>query len=379
MYKPFVIGLILVVLTTGLLAAAGSEEAQPSQTDVLSLSWDQVIEQAQQEGTVVWYHWYLQDRFREIVAQFEAEYGIEVVVPDGTLEANRNKLLAERNRPTGDIDVLSIGGDVVQQIDLPELYLGPIVDVLPDGDKLRTRIQGGDTQGYAVAFWGNQTGIAYDPLRIDPADLPQTVVELSEWIESNPDDFGFNYENGGSGPAFIQSVARNLASQVDFSDGGDDPDKLAALAQVWDWFNTREDQFIITGGNADSLTRLNDGEFVMVPAWEDHLAGLQRSNQVDDRIAFYIPAFGMPGGGNVVGVPANAPHPAAALLLVSWIASAETQTLFNVELGAAPQHPDADSSQALIPFEQRAYATDWAPQPFGQTFLNEFVTNVILE
>lgn len=369
----------VLLLVAGMVFAGGSAETEAAvgAASILEMSWDEIVAQAQEEGEVVWYHWYLQDRFREIVEGFEAEYGIDVTIPDGALDGNVNKLLAERNRATGDIDVLSTGGEYTQRMDMTELYLGPITDVLPDGELLRTAINGGESNGYAVAFWGNQTGIAYDPLRIDEADLPQTVAEFAAWIEAHPGQFGFNYENGGAGPAFFESVSRDLLPSVDFSDGDDSDAKIAALAPAWEWFNDLEDLYVITGGNADSLTRLNDGEFVLVPAWEDHLAGLQQSNQIDDRIRFYIPEFGMPGGGNIVGVPANAPHPAAALLLVSWIASAETQTRFNAELGAAPQHPEADSSQALVPMEQRAYSADWAPNPFQQVFRAEFGENVI--
>ncbi len=373
-----IVGVFLAVASALFAGGASEAEAAPEVAkNIMEMSWDEIVAQAKEEGEVYWYNWFLQDALRPLMAGFEAEYDIKVTIPDGTGDGNRQKLLAERNREVGDIDVLSNGGDIPNTMDFTQLFYGPITDILPEGSKLRTAINGGDSQGYGVAYWGNQTGIAYDPLRIDEADLPQTVEEFSAFMAANPGDFGFNYENGGSGPSFIQNVARHVASDVDFSDPGDDADKMAGLTPVWDWFNSREDQFGVTGGNADSLTRLNDGEFVLVPAWEDHLTGLQNKNEIDRRIRFYIPEFGMNGGGNIVSVPLNAPHPAAAILLVDWLTSAETQTLFNVEMGTAPQHPDADASKALVPMEQRAHQTDWAPNPFGRTFMAEFIANVI--
>ena len=373
--------LMCMAVTVGFVTAAGGGEQPEADSGaiILEMEWDEIVAQAREEGRVVWYQWYFQDRFREFVRDFEAEYGIEVVIPDGGGDANLNKLLAERNRRVGDIDVLSTGGGWGNRFDITQLYMGPIVDILPDGAKLRTEIEGVDTLGYAVAFWGNQTGIAYDPLRIDRADLPQSIGDVEAYMASNPGSFGFNYEQGGSGPAFIQSVSRNLLPGVAFNDGSDDAAKIASLEGAWDWFNVREDQYVVTGGNADSLTRLNDGEFVLVPAWEDHLAGLQRANEIDDRIEFYIPEFGMPGGGNVLGVPANAPHPAAALLLISWLTSADVQTQLNTMFGSAPQHPEADSSNALVPMEQRAFSATWAPEPFGRAFIAAFIDNVILD
>lgn len=374
--KRIAITLILMLTSVGVVLASGQSPAA-EEKNIMEMSWDEIVAQAKEEGEVVWYNWFLQDALRPLMAGFEAEYGVEVIIPDGTNDGNTQKLLAERDRATGDIDVMSTGGNATDTIDLSQLYYGPITDILPDGAKLRTAINGGDAKGFAVAYWGNQTGIAYDPLRIDEADLPQTIEEFSAYMAANPGDLGFNYENGGAGPSFIQNVARHVAPDVDFSDPSDDAAKMAELASVWDFFNSREDQFGITGGNADSLTRLNDGEFVLVPAWEDHLAGLQNKNEIDRRIKFYIPEFGMNGGGNIIGVPLNAPHPAAAILLVDWLTSAETQTLFNGEMGTAPQHPDADASQALVSMDQRAYQTDWLPSPFGQAFMAEFIANVI--
>jgi ABC-type uncharacterized transport system YnjBCD substrate-binding protein len=84
---------------------------------------------------------------------------------------------------------------------------------------------------------------------------------------------------------------------------------------------------------------------------------------VDERIAFYIPEFGMNGGGNYNVVPANAPHPAAALVFMNWVSSAEVQTRFNEVFGAAPMHPEADDSNALVPNEMRQFSDRLARQP----------------
>ncbi len=366
------------VLAAASAAALGLGLASAQAADLNSMSWDDIVTQAKAEGELNWFHWYLQPAMRQAVEPFEERYGITVTIPDGSLDANQSKLLAERGRDVGDIDLISLGGDRLNAFDPTTILYGPITGILPDGANLRTQINGGDSQGYAVAFWGNQTGLAYDPTRVDEASLPQSVADLDSWMTDHPQEFAFNTENGGSGPALFQSVARNIASDVDFSSGDNDEAKLAGLAPAWEWFNAREDNFIITASNSDSLTRLNDGEFTLVAAWEDHLAGLQSKGEIDTRMKFYIPQFGMPGGGNVVGIPTNASHPAAALVFIDWLTSAETQAEFNVLFGIAPQHPDASADAALVPMEQRAYSTDWAPPPFGDDIKNGFVENVAL-
>ena len=114
------------------------------------------------------------------------------------------------------------------------------------------------------------------------------------------------------------------------------------------------------------------------PAWEDHLAGLQRRGEARKDLKFYIPAMGMNGGGNGVAIPKNAPHKAAALVFIDWLTSAETQTVFNRDFGTAPMHADADDSAALVPNEQRAYRVNQAFNPFNSEIEELFIEEVVL-
>ena len=350
-----------------------------AQQDFSAMSWDEIVAQAQEEGEVVWYVWYFQPAYREFVQPFTEATGIEVIIPEGTHDGNFEKMLAESGREEGDIDVIALGGSRHALFDQSEYYHGPLSEILPGGDQLTYELEGVDTNGYAVAFWGNQTGLAYNPRLVDFEDLPQTLPELEAWMAENPQWFGFNYENGGAGPSFVQSMVRNLMPEIDTTDGEVTEERLASLAPVWDWFLDRSDQFVITASNADSLTRVNDGEFAVVAAWEDHLASLQAQGEVGDHIAFYIPEWGHNGGGNLNGIPLNAQHPAAALVFLDWLTSAETQTALNQRFGVAPMHPDADDSAALVPNEQRAYSRVWTAQPFGDEIRNQFIENVALE
>jgi putative spermidine/putrescine transport system substrate-binding protein len=342
--------------------------------DLAGKSWDDIVAQAKEEGELTWYVWYFQPEFREQVKAFEAETGITVKLPPvSSGEDAMKKLLAESGRATGDIDVLALGGDNASKLDLTENFYGPILAMLPQQDALTDKLNGGDWQGYGVGYWGNQTGIAYDSNRVEAATLPQSVEDLSAWIEANPYQLGFNFENGGSGPSFIHNIARNLTGITPDSTVETTPD----LQPVWDWFNAREDKFVITGSNADSLTRLNSGEFLMVPAWEDHLSSLINKNEVGDHIKFYIPNWGMNGGGNVVAIPANAQHKAAALVFIDWLTSAKTQTALNATFGSAPTNTNADDSKALVPAEQRANTRDWVRPLSDKDVIPGFIANVV--
>jgi putative spermidine/putrescine transport system substrate-binding protein len=342
--------------------------------DLLTASWDDVVAQAKQEGELNWYVWYFQPEFREQVKAFEELYGIKVNVPEvSSGDDAKNKLLAEAGRDTGDIDVISLGGDATNTIDVTQVFYGPILPVLPEAEALTDQINGGDGQGYAVAYWGNQTGMAYDSNRVDVATLPQTLDELAAWIDANPGQLGFNYENGGSGPSFIHNIARNI---LDITPDAV-IDAVPDLTPVWDWFNAREDKFVITGSNADSLTRLNSGEFLLTPAWEDHLFSLTSKNEVGSQIKLYIPDWGMNGGGNIVGIPANAPNKAAALLFVSWLTSADTQTVFNQRFGTAPTNRNADDSKALVSADERINTRLWTTPINSKDVVPAFIENVV--
>lgn len=365
----------LLMLATALPLAAIQTEANAK--DLSQMSWDEIVAQAKQEGQINWFHWYFQDRFREQVKAFEAEYGIKVTIPDGDSKANMDKMLAERGRPQGDIDAISLGGTALQTFKAQDLLYGPLKPLLPDGTKLRYSIEGTDNNGYAPAFWGNQTGIAYNPARVSVEELPHTLDEFVTFMKKNPGELGFNTENGGSGPAFIESVARAMVKDIDYTQGASAPEKMAELAPAWNWFKADKAGYVITASNADSVTRLNGGEIKLIATWEDQIASLQRKGEISKDIRMYIPSFGMPGGGNVVAIPANAKHKAAALVLINWLTSAKTQTEFASSFGIAPQHPDADSSVGLIPATDRKFSTVWAAKPFGDDIKKTFISQVL--
>ncbi len=362
----------IITAATALMLGAGLANAQ----DLSSKSWDEIVAQAREEGELTWYVWYLQDDLRRAVQAFEAEYEIKVTIPEGTNASNSDKMLAERDRETGDIDVFAWGYDSFANVTLDEFFM-PLT-MLPEDAGRVSKLAGVDGGDYVRAFWGNQSGIAYDPAHVDAASLPQTPEGFAAFWRANPGRFGFNYENGGSGPSYYQNMLRAITG-VDFANGEVTDDRIAALEPGFDLFNANAEHYVITAGNADSIIRISDGELWMAPAWEDHLAGLQNRGEVRDDIAFYIPEMGMNGGGNGVAIPRNAPHPAAALVFMNWLTSAETQTMFNVTFGTAPMNAAADDSAALVPNEQRAFSTVWGAQPFRGAVEKAFIDAVILE
>ncbi|MDA9557298.1 extracellular solute-binding protein [Vibrio sp.] len=344
--------------------------------DVTTMNWSEIEEQAKKEGSVTFSVWYLQPGFRKFVKSFEEETGIKVRIPEGTHDGNRNKLQAESRRSKGNMDVVAIGADGLQTFKLDKVLLK--MDVLPEYSKLTTKLQGVDSQGYAVGFWGNQSGIAYDPTRIKEADLPQSMDDIEAYVKANPQAFGLNDPNGGgAGLRFIEAAVMNINGSFDMTDKVE-RSVIKSWSKTWDWFQANKGDMLITASNADSLTRINDGEIIMAPAWEDHLAGLQKRGAITDRIKFYIPEFGMSGGGNFVTVAKNSQHKAAALVFINWLTSADTQAKLNAEFGSAPQRSDADASAALISADMRSKSTVTFNAPYAAELKKQFTRNVLM-
>ena len=146
MLRTLIATVATAAFTTGAFAGGHSE--------LLGKSWDDIVAQAKEEGQVSWFVWYFQPRYREIAKAFTEEYGIEVVIPEGTHEGNIEKFLAERKRDTGDIDVLAMGTDRIDLFDPTEIALGPLADVLPEGPKMRTEVGGQDGHALCLRLLG---------------------------------------------------------------------------------------------------------------------------------------------------------------------------------------------------------------------------------
>ncbi|QIG04915.1 extracellular solute-binding protein [Proteus sp. ZN5] len=336
-------------------------------------SWDEVVQQAKQEGELNFSVWYLQPQWRSFVKKFEDEYGVKVKIPEGTVDGNMNKLLAESKRPTGKIDVMALS---ISQLPITtNANAIAKIDWIPSYSNGIHTIQNIDTKGYAVAFWGNQTGFAYDPTQMGDKPLPQTLNDLQKFIDANPKRFGYNDpNNGGAGEAFIQRVITLNSGEFDSSSDKTDPNVIKNWSSGWAWFTKNKQGIIQTASGADSLTRLNDGELMLVPAWEDHMLGLQRSGAITSRLQFYIPEFGMPGGGNVVTIANNSQHPAASALFIDWLIRPETQQELKETFGTVPMTKQQKAESLASSPDVQFYGKSYSMQ-----FRKEFVRNVTMK
>ena len=89
-------------------------------------------------------------------------------------------------------------------------------------------------------------------------------------MKRTPKKFGFCVpEKGGSGQSMMQTVITNETGGLEqyMSDREVDPAKTEKWDTVWGWINDHKDQITFTTSNADSISRMNQGEITMTVAW----------------------------------------------------------------------------------------------------------------
>ncbi|MEQ1769281.1 MAG: extracellular solute-binding protein [Devosia sp.] len=377
--------LLKTVMTSAmaLAIAATVPGVAQAQDAVLGKSWDDIVAQGKSEGELTFYAWWGEEFWRNAAADFEAKNGIKVNVVMGDNGATIGKVVAESTSPAGTIDAMLIGGFELKLLLDAGAMLGPIAPAIPDTDKLDQNLlkvqEGYVTNGYFVPVYRNQVAMLYDPDKL--ATPPETWAEFTAWIDANPGQFAFNDPSkGGSGQAFVQSVIENIAGDAASYQGETeaDPAKVASWSKVWDWFNADEDKFVITASNNDSIDRVNQGEVTMAAAWDDDTAVALSKGTLFKRAKLYIPAFGMPGGGDSLGIPANAQHKAAAMMFINYLIQPDVQIQLNKTIGSYLARTDVSGENALIPEEDRTNnAHPWLPGVYKKIYVEQFVTEVL--
>ncbi len=369
---------------TAIAAALGLLTAtQVPAAELTEMSWDEIVAQAKQEGEVTFFSWWGEEWWRTAAQQFEAETGIKVNVIIGETNATVNKMLAEQGNEVGTIDILHFGGSTTQTVIDAKLLLPGIQDIVPNqanlDPKLSAEQEGVNVAGYVIPIYRNQTGLLYNPDRV--ASPPQSWDDLVTFINDNPGQFAFtDPTKGGSGQAIVQAALFGVLGDATryAGDTALDEAKVADWSKVWDWFNEIEDKVVITNSNFDSIERLNQGEVSLVVAWDDDTAIALSKGTLPRTMKLYIPEMGLPGGGDTMGVAANAPHKAAALVFINYLTEAEVQKQMNAMIGSYLARTDVAGESALIPEEQRqAYGQAWVPAPYKQLFSQEFVAKVL--
>jgi len=359
-----------------------SAPAQPK--DLMDMTWDEIYEEAKKEGEVIFFIWHDEAAFTEIGKAFEAKYpGVKFKLTVSDSSAAIDKAIAEKNGEKGSFDVYTIGGSAIKTLmDASALYDANVAKKMENYDKLDQGLcyaqEGVIHDGRAVPLYRNQSGLLYNPRNI--SNPPETWAELEAYIDANPLKFGFCHPlQGGSGGCFILAVHDNLCGGLEkyMGDTEADPNDMANWDIMWNWFRDRKSKITITTSNNDSLSRLNQGELDLVVAWDDGTFSAKANGELFKDATFYVPEFGLPGGGDTVGMLANAPHKAASLLLMNFLTGTEAQTMINSVLNSYPARTDIPVNNTVVPSEDFANRTEWTPAAYKVAYCKGFVAEVL--
>ena len=118
---------------------------------------------------------------------------------------------------------------------------------------------------------------------------------------------------------------------------------------------------------------------MMASAWDDDTAVSLAKGTLFKRAKLYIPSLGMPGGGDSLGIPANAPAQGGGAAVRQLPDPRPTCRRSSTPPSAAiSRAPTSPGENALIPEEQRQKnGRPWLPGAYKGYFIEQFVSQVL--
>ena len=368
----------LMIMMMVLLSLASAQDKDAFRDAFLSgdLSWDEVLSEAQREGEVSWFHWGGSEELNlwieEVVKPDLAELGVTLNtsrVPD-TRDAV-DQVIADnavgRGLGEGVVDAIWINGENFFTLATQDLLFGPFADKLPNSQyfyldaedersAINLRDNGFPTDLQEVPWAQFQYTCVVDGERLTAADAPADFEELESFLRANPGRFTYVRPPDYIGNTFVQSALYAFsetgpeAFQVSIDEL--DPAEFAAAISPGIEYLQRIEPFLLGGSGVDG-----DASGVIYPETEAANEAFLINGEVDMQCQFGIysaevgvadgtypatvqnvifPASGMITNKSFITVPANAPNPAAALVLADYLSSPANQASKLNALGYAP-------------------------------------------
>lgn len=329
----------LVKATAAALAAAmllggcGSGTSAAEQVDLNSLSLDEIVEKAKEEGEVNsvgmpddWANW------DDTWAGLKNEYGLKHTDVDLSSAEELSMFETEKNNATKDIgDVGETYGAVAEEQGLTLKYKTSYWDEIPDWAK-------DDDGDWIVAYYGTMALLTNKKL---VSDAPTSFQDLLE----------------GDYVVSIGDVARSTRAQyavlaAAYAMGGDESNIQPGL----DFFRQLAEQGRLDKGEF-TLSRIEKGEIGVAIIWDFVGIGYReqiKENNPDADFEICIPEEGSVQSGYSTIINAYTKRPHAAALTREYILSDEGQ--LNLAKGYARTVRDvelpADLEEKMIPDEQ---------------------------
>jgi len=335
-----------LVFITFFLAACGTAASPSSNISFDINNWDSVVEAAKGQ-TVNWYIWGGSESINNYVDSFYGEalkdrFDItlnRVPVAD-TVDAV-NQVLSEKQagKDPGVVDLIWINGENFFTLKQADLLYKDWADKLPNSrlvnwDNPAINRDFGTPVDFQESPWSSaQFQLIYDTSRIEESDLPRTYAELKDWVVENPGRFTYIAPGPGGfqGTRFVKGALYELSGNVEIWGSFDQSVWDEWSDKLWDYFNELEPYLWREGetypkdeNELHALFANNEVDFSITQAIVGAGALIEQGLVPETSKAFVFNNY-MIGDFNYVGIPANAPNKAAALVLADLILEPELQ------------------------------------------------------
>lgn len=325
-------------------------------------TWEDVQARAKEEGTLNLYYWGGSDQINiwmdQVATAGLAEQGIKLnpVRITGTKDAVDlviTEISSGKGIGEGSVDAIWVNGENFATLKRQNALLGAFADKTPNSKNIEWNAEDprsllnlrdfGVETGMAEMPWsGEQYVCAANTARVDRADLPSTFAGLQTYLETNPGKFTYVKPPHYIGNTFVQAAvyAHNpdgtgaVPFQSSITELG--AGELARLIKpAMEYLKALEPHLLgAQGGNArypEDPSALDgmflNGEIDMSCKFGLYAVakGLENGTYPEGAEAFVFPEGNMIKNKNYLVIPANAPNPAATIVMTNYMSSVDAQ------------------------------------------------------
>ena len=333
----------VLTLATIAACAGGDGRIAPGQAAVDSLAqlpWDSVVARAR--GTeVVWRMWRGDPSVNAYVDGWVAprlreRYDIVLRAVEGQGPEIVNQLVVEReaSRRAGTASLLWINGETFSNLRRERLLAGPWSGRLPSAayvdsaSPIVARDFEQDPAGYESPWGRVQFALIYDSLRTPSP--PRSFDELAAWIREHPGRF--THDQGFTGMTFLKTLLYTRAGGVEQLQGGFDSTRYeAARSAVFAWVDSLRPFFWRAGAtyppDVAAMHRLfanREIDFSMSNNQNEVVTKVRQGILPPGSRALLL-RDGTIANTHFLGIPANAPNTAGAMVVADFLLSPEAQ------------------------------------------------------
>ena len=333
-------GLLLAVLVASVVAGCARSAAPPAAGAVAALPWDSIVARAR-GTTVIWRMWRGDPAIngfvdRWVAPRLQSQYGITLQAVNGQGNELVDQLTVEREAGavTGTASLLWINGETFGALRARQLLGGPWSQVLPAAvavdstSPIISRDFEQDPSGFESPWGTVQLALIYDSTRTPMP--PRTADELSAWIRAHPGRF--TYDQSFAGITFLKGMLYAKGGGVDSFRGGFDSTRyIAGRRRLFAWLDSLKPflwrkgaQYppdvaalhrLFANGEIDFSFSNNQNEAV-AKAMQGILPRSSRALVLRD---------GTIANAHFLGIPANAPNAAGAMVVANFLLTPEAQ------------------------------------------------------